>query len=174
MWATGKVQGYLWNGIPNRFIDFPFPDLAGLVGGLLVTFMLQWLCRGLLQHLPKSFTVGEAAVVAQGVILFLFKSLALDLPRAVRGNNQPQDDAMAMACIVEWGVLLVVLLIGLMRLLGERVRNVFVFSTLTGLIGLAVTLTPITQPIPLLYVLEFLLTDPQKVSLSSTPSKCPK
>lgn len=114
--------------------------------------------------LPKSFTIGEAAVVTQGLTLFLFKSLAIDFPRAVamQGHEQ-QTDELAITRIIELGVLMIFLLIGLMKILGKRIQNLFVFIGLLGLIVLAIIITPITQPIPIIFVVEYLLDDPEKV-----------
>lgn len=131
-----------------------------------MTFAVQWIFCGLLRCLPKSFTIGEAAVVGQGLTLFLFKSLALDLPRVMLVGDAPQpelDDEVAVTRIIELGVLLIFLLIGLMRVVGKRIQNLFLFAGLLGLIVIVIIGTPITQPIPIIFVLEFLLYDPDKV-----------
>lgn len=114
--------------------------------------------------LPKSFTIGEAAVVTQGLTLFLLKSLAIDFPKAVAMQGQEQQtDELAITRIIELGVLMIFLLIGLMKILGKRIQNLFVFIGLLGLIVLAIITTPITQPIPIIFVVEYLMDDPEKV-----------
>lgn len=128
---------------------------------------MQWIFCGLLQQLPKSFTIGEAAVVGQGLLLFLFKSLALDLPRAVlslsRLEEYPDDDLQSVVHILEIGVLLIFLLIFLMKIFGQIVQNFFIFSGLLGLIILGILVNPVTKPIPILFVRDLIINDPEKV-----------
>lgn len=142
-----------------------------------MTFVVQWLFIGLLRGLTKSFTFGEAAVVSQGLALFLFKSVCFDLPRTInwtRAESPRQrfvvDDELSITVIIEWGVLMVFLLIGAMHVIGHRIRNVIVFSVVAGLAILLIIATPITDPLPIVFVLEFFLNDPEKVGFRSVNS----
>lgn len=137
-----------------------------------MTFVVEWTFFRLLRNFPKSFTIGEAAVVSQGLTLFLFNSLALDLPGAVLQAEVSDDDddgdlkekwEMGIRNIVQLGVLLIFILIGLMRTLGDGARKLIVFIPLAGMIVLGIISIPVTQPIPILFVLEFLFSDWDKV-----------
>lgn len=132
----------------------------------MVTFVVEWTFCCLLHNLPKSFTFGEAAVVAQGLTLFLFNSLAIDFPNALLLENiQPQDgQEIGIRNIIQLGVLLIFILIGFMKALKKRrITKLYVFIPLTALIVLGIISIPVTQPIPILFVLEFLFSDLDKI-----------
>lgn len=121
----------------------------------------QLILRVLLKYLPKSFTIGEAAVVGQGLALFLFKSLVWDV---LLQSAEDASEESNVRRLVQLGVLMIFLLIGVMTTLGPRIRNFFLFTGLAGITGLGIVAIPVTHPIPILFVVQFLLSDPQKVS----------
>lgn len=141
----------------------------GIASGLLVTFVVEWVFCGLLHNLPKSFTIGEAAVVGQGLTLFLFNTFVLDFPRSlllakdVLGERSSERDGARN--IVQLGVLLIFILIGLVRALGKKMQNLFLFVPLLGLIVVAIITIPVTQPIPIQFVVELIFTDLNRVLL---------
>lgn len=127
----------------------------------LLFIVPQLIFRALLKYLPKSFTIGEAAVVGQGLALFLFKCLVWDVLQSAEDTASEERNVRSL---VQLGVLMIFLLIGVMTILGPRTRNFFVFTGLAGITGLGIVAIPVTQPIPILFVVQFLLSDPQKVS----------
>lgn len=139
----------------------------GIASGFLVTFVVEWVFCGLLHNLPKSFTIGEAAVVGQGLTLFLFNTFILEFPRSLLlgenalGDRSSEPDGARN--IVELGVLLIFILIGFMKAFHPKIQNMFLFIPLLGFIVLAIITIPVTQPIPIQFVLELIFTDLEKV-----------
>lgn len=124
---------------------------------LVMTSLTEWMYSNLLNQLPMTFTLGEAAVVSQAFALFLFNSLAIDLPNGLlRRNNQDQDcQEIDIITIVQLGVLLIFILIGFMRVTRKR-SKLNVFLPLLAFIVLGIIIIPVTHPIPILFVWEFL------------------
>lgn len=158
----------------NSLALFVAGPLIGVAGAVLVTFVVEWTFCGLLYHLRKSFTIGEAAVVSQGLLLFLFNSLALDLstallqPQLIRAEGVDEDIETVehgLRHIIQLGILMIFVLIGFMRALGERVQKLILFAPLLTLIGLGVIAIPVTQPIPIIFIFKFLFNDLNKVIL---------
>lgn len=102
-------------------------------------------------------------MVGQGLTLFLFNTFILDFPRSlllgedVLGERSSVQDGARN--IVELGVLLIFILIGFMNAFKARIQSLFLFVPLLGLIVLAITTVPVSQPIPIQFIVELIFTD---------------
>lgn len=69
------------------------------VSGVLVVVLFDRIYFRLLRRLPKSFTLGEAAVVGQGFTIFAYYAF-LQLPKVVL-NDKPSPDLNVMHLVLQ-------------------------------------------------------------------------
>uniref|UniRef100_A0A1L8DYD5 dolichol kinase n=2 Tax=Nyssomyia neivai TaxID=330878 RepID=A0A1L8DYD5_9DIPT len=161
----------------NSFINAVTKIIPGICASLLIWYFLQidliisfaygvlccllfnFIFLFLLRHLPRSFTLGEATIVSQGLVVFLFGGsfevfLALNVPPEVE-----IDQMTAIICVTLLGVLLLCILtygITFCR------RTPAFLLLLTGWAAL-VMLTPVTDPLPVELLVEFIFLDMGRV-----------
>ncbi|KAH8299382.1 hypothetical protein KR044_000850, partial [Drosophila immigrans] len=136
-----------------------------IMAGFLITTIYQLIYVRVMRGLPKTFSFGEAAIAVQGLVLFLLNAssrlYALFALPAKPATDFGQLNAImqsALGCL-----LLVCLLLAMVPLL----RRPLPFYLLMVLLLVAVTCAPVTEPLPLLALLKFLLIDQKRVSKTS-------
>lgn len=151
----------------NNIIDNDF-----LLSGSSILVIAGWpvllgygqLYGALLSNFPQSFTLGEASVIAQGLVLFLVNALILHLPRAVSYPVSFSAESLhCLTLIIENGVLWILLLILVLKFGHKLFKNVIVFGILFGCTVLGISLSPITDPVPLHCIIDFILQDQERV-----------
>lgn len=133
--------------------------------GFGVTLIYTWINRLLLINLPKSFTLGEASLVSQGLTLFLFKSIILHLPYHLKYPTAlSEDPVQCLTNILEVGVLCILALIVVVRLFSKAFRSIYTFVPLLGGFVLIIISCPVTTPIPIFSIIEYILGDQERVN----------
>jgi dolichol kinase len=70
------------------------------VSGVFVILLYSWLLFFSMQKLPRGFTLGEASIVCQGIVLFLF-SCYIHLPFAWQNADlSPTDEFKAIQQVI--------------------------------------------------------------------------
>uniref|UniRef100_W8ATC5 dolichol kinase n=2 Tax=Ceratitis capitata TaxID=7213 RepID=W8ATC5_CERCA len=133
-----------------------------LLLGFATTFCYQNTYIRILRGLPGCFSYGEAAVLIQGLILFLL-NVILKIPDILSQNKNRSDFAE----------LNVIMMVALTHLLGVcwllAVAKIFrkpsFFYTLMFLLLIAVTCVPVTNPIPIIVMVNFILKDKVRLKI---------
>lgn len=142
-----------------------------LLCGLSVLMLYNSLYFIVIRKLPKSFSLGEAAIVIQGTTLFLFNCF-LQLPiysqsppttnmskihtilQVIKKLNKTEEIFFKFKLYFQIGLLGVLLLIGLTHYI-KFIRNRFLFGFLVIIVSLFVLFIPIMDEPPLIFVLKF-------------------
>ncbi|XP_067629562.1 dolichol kinase-like isoform X2 [Eurosta solidaginis] len=134
----------------------------GLFLGFVTTFCYQNTYIRVMRGFPGSFSLGEAAVLVQGLMLFLFNTM-LKVPNIVNATKVRSDFEqlnVIMMCALSY-------LFAVCWLLA--VANVFrmkiYFYILMLLLAIGVTCTPITKPIPIIALLKFIRKDEVRIKI---------
>ncbi|XP_059607800.1 dolichol kinase [Phlebotomus argentipes] len=159
-------------------INVPTKLLPGIACSLLIWFLLEdslifTLCAlpccliynslyiSLLQRMPRSFSLGEAAIVSQGLAIFLFGA-------GIKIFDALQDPSMfemeQMTAILSVAILAVLLLILLLHV-SSCCRHPLVFLILLTLWLLLTGFTPVTDPLPVILVASFIILDIGRLSV---------
>uniref|UniRef100_A0A7G3AIU1 dolichol kinase n=2 Tax=Lutzomyia longipalpis TaxID=7200 RepID=A0A7G3AIU1_LUTLO len=149
--ATSLLIWFLLN------IKLLFSFACGLPCCLIFNFIFLFLLR----HLPRSFTLGEATIVAQGLVVFLFGAsvkvfIAFDEPPEVK-----IEEMTAILSVTLLGVfLLITITYGV-----SFCRRPAVFLILLAAWVILTLLAPITDPLPVELVAEFIFLDTGRLSV---------
>lgn len=76
------------------FPAIPFSLLCSFV----TLFVYEWLFRRILRSLPKSFTIGEASIVTQGLVLMLVNTFVMLIDYS---HHIPTTDMQQMSAIIQ-------------------------------------------------------------------------
>lgn len=140
------------------------PWITSAISGFLITALYQHVYISVLRGLPHTFTLGEAAILVQGLVLFvlntLFRLYELCTSPSKDSNEFAQLNAIMLSALLS--LLIVCVLLALVRALRKPVP----FYLLMVLLVVAVTCAPVTKPLPLIALLGFLFRDQKRVSAS--------
>ncbi|XP_062129082.1 dolichol kinase [Drosophila sulfurigaster albostrigata] len=135
--------------------------ITSLIGGFLITTLYQHVYISVMRALPKTFSFGEAAILVQGLVLFLLNATsriyALFALQAKPITDFGQLNAIMQSALI--CLLTVCVLLALLPVL----RQPLPFYFLIGLLLVAVTCAPVTQPLPLIALLNFILRDQKRL-----------
>ncbi|XP_055613620.1 dolichol kinase [Uranotaenia lowii] len=148
--------GFLFWVCLNENIIFSF------ISASLGIILYNGLLFRVLKHLPRSFTLGEATVVCQGTVLFLYNAF-LQLPRIVihDQNRIKFDRIFNVLEVILLGVLLIVVLPHFFYFF--RRSYVFWFVALT--ISICCALFPIYGESIIIILIKFMLSDTQRLMI---------
>ncbi|XP_017865758.1 PREDICTED: dolichol kinase isoform X1 [Drosophila arizonae] len=148
------ILNHLLPGIVSSLcVDRSWP--FALPTGLLITSIYHFVYVKVFRGLPRTFTFGEAAIMVQGVLLFVLNAIC-------RLWTLPSTDFNQLNAIMT-SALLCLLLVCVALHLVRFLRKPLPFYMLMVLLLLAVTCAPVTRPLPLIALLEFLLKDPLRL-----------
>lgn len=135
-------------------ITWPF----ALIAGLLLIRLYQHVYISVLRGLPQTFTFGEAAILVQGLVLFLLNASFRLWSDPKPASDFGQLNAIMQSALVS--LLCACVLLALLRFL----RQPLPFYLLMLLLLAAVTCAPVTQPLPLIALLQFMFKEQIRVS----------
>lgn len=133
--------------------------IFSVVTGFLVMCIYRLSFVWLLKALPFSFTLGEASIVAQGVITFLYNCF-LKLPLM----NQPTSINQDINLVLQAG-LIAVLIITLITYLLPIFRKWFLFYALFFVVVIGVCLLPINNQLAITILTNFIFSDIERISV---------
>lgn len=143
-----------------------------VICGFGTTLVFNFLYLYVLRVLPKSFTLGEGAVVMQGVTLFLFNAF-LQLPSHYVSYESSTNELDTMKPVLQIGLLGIFVLISLIHLIPILQRWILFYPLLLSFVGLMIAL-PDPKMMPQIYVLiDFMMKDNERVIFLSFLRKIP-
>lgn len=130
-----------------------------LAVGLGATLGYQYVYVRVLKGFPKTCSLGEASILVQGVVLFVINGF-YKIP--IYLNSKPTDDFGQISAIMT-GALLCLLVISWLIATFKILRGVVLFYiTMIALVG-AVCTIPVTKDLPIIAVIQFILSDKRRV-----------
>lgn len=130
------------------------------VSGVLVVVLFDRIYFRLLRRLPKSFTLGEAAVVGQGFTIFAYYAF-LQLPKVVL-NDKPSPDLNVMHLVLQIILMGIGVILALCHFL-SFLRHSVLFYLLTVVIASCTALFPIFGQPTVLVLFKFILSDTDRM-----------
>ncbi|XP_075166599.1 dolichol kinase [Haematobia irritans] len=112
-----------------------------------------------MRDLPKSFTYGEASILTQGVILFLMNTLISGYRLIIDQPSAEQLGDLRTLSTIMMFALLWLLIVCTSLLACQFLRKPFIFYPIMITFVAAATLAPVTKPIPVIAVFEFIFRD---------------
>lgn len=133
--------------------------------GFGTTLLYDFLYFYVLIKFPKSFTLGEGAIVMQGVTLFLFNAF-LQLPSHYMTNAILTTELSTMKPILQIGMLGILVLIAMIHLIPLLQKWILFYPLLLSFIGLMIAL-PDPNNVPQIYTLiDFTMKNNERVGCS--------
>ncbi|XP_062556017.1 dolichol kinase [Armigeres subalbatus] len=151
--SIGTTSFLLWVCLKDNVV---FVSVSAVLGITLY----NWIYFKMLKQLPKSFTLGEAAVVGQGVTIFAYYAF-LQLPRAAldSGPSVNQDVMHLVLQIILTGIGTIITLCHILPFL----RNTVWFYLITIVIASGTALFPIFGKPTILLLFQFILSDTNRM-----------
>ncbi|KAH8284636.1 hypothetical protein KR018_008614, partial [Drosophila ironensis] len=135
----------------------------GLLVGFLVTVAYQHLYISAMRGFERSFTYGEASILVQGLVLFAISALNR-FWLLYREGACPAGDFEQLSLIMV-NALFWLLNFCVALFLFPVLRQPLLFYVSFAILLLAVTLLPVTQPLPVVALLQFLLSDQRRLGI---------
>ncbi|XP_043643544.1 dolichol kinase [Drosophila teissieri] len=134
-----------------------------IVVGFVMTSAYQQIYIYTLRGFQRCFTYGEASVFVQGLVLFTLSAIHR-LGGFFCGGSWPSDEFETLDMIMV-NALFCLLLFCVALVLFPSLRKPLRFYMWTVLLLLAVTCMPVTRPLPLLALVQFLLRDGERLTI---------
>ncbi|KAL7738325.1 hypothetical protein ACLKA6_006650 [Drosophila palustris] len=162
---TGTLVKSAINLLPGTVTSLCFallPEtswILSIVAGFLITALYQHVYLCVLRGFPRTFTFGEAAILVQGLIIFLLNAASriynYTMPATVTDFGQ-------LNAVMQSALICLLLVCVLLTLL-PRLRKPVPFYLLMGLLAVGVTCAPVTKPLPLIALLRFIFSDQKRL-----------
>ncbi|KAI8119065.1 hypothetical protein FF38_02006 [Lucilia cuprina] len=133
-----------------------------LLWTLAATIFYQRCYILVLRYMPMSFTYGEASILVQGVLLFVV-NCALLLNGMVCEKASDIFGDLANLNVIMMFALLWLLLVSILLAVFKTLRKPLLFYPLVGIFVLGATLSPVTKPLPIVFVLKFIFRDSKRL-----------
>lgn len=135
-----------------------------IICGIGSTLFYDFLYSYVLKRLPKSFTLGEGAIVMQGITLFVFNAF-LQLPSYYMKNGSiPTNELGTMKYILQIGMLGILILMTIIHLVPLLQNWILFYPLLLSFIALMISI-PDAHNVPQIYTLiDFMTKDNERVS----------
>ncbi|XP_050326940.1 dolichol kinase isoform X1 [Bactrocera neohumeralis] len=132
----------------------------GLFWGFIITFIYQKSYIRVLRGLPGCFSFGEASILVQGLMLFLLNVILKFFTLLLKTENRStfEDLNIIMMCALTY----LLAICGLLTA-AKVLRGPTYFYALMFILVIGVTSTPITDPVPIIFLLNFILQDQVRV-----------
>ncbi|XP_064542989.1 dolichol kinase [Drosophila montana] len=153
--ASSLLPGIATSLWMTLLLDMTWP--FALIAGLLVIRLYQHVYMSVLRGLPQTFTFGEAAILVQGLVLFLLNAICR-LWALLTSEPQPATDFGQLNAIMQ-SALICLLFVCVMLALVRFLRQPLPFYVLMLLLLAAVTCAPVTKPLPLIALLQFMFKE---------------
>lgn len=139
-------------------------EFFSIICGIGTTLFYDFLYFYVLKRLPKSFTLGESAIVMQGITLFVFNAF-LQLPSYYMKNGSiPTNELGTMKYILQIGLLGILILITMIHLVPLLQHWILFYPLILSFIALMISI-PDAYNVPQIYTLiDFMTKDNERVS----------
>lgn len=135
---------------------------TSVISAFLITAFYQQAYIRLMRGLPKTFTFGEAAILVQGLVLFVINAIIRLCELSLSPSKPPTDFAQLNGIMLS--ALMSLLVVCVLLALAHSLRKPAPFYLLMVLLLVAVTCAPVTKPLPLVALLGYLFKDQKRVS----------
>ncbi|XP_073812626.1 dolichol kinase [Musca autumnalis] len=126
---------------------------------LFIDVIFQRCYIQVMRDLPKSFTYGEASILTQGIFLFVMNTLIMGYQLVVENTAKENLNEMQTLATIMMFALLWLLLVCTSLLACQFLRKPFTFYPIMMTFVAAATLAPVTKPLPVIAVFEFIFKD---------------
>ena len=133
--------------------------IFSLITGLIVMCIYRLSYIWILKSLPFSFTLGEASIVTQGIVVF-FYNCCLKIPFL----DQPVSHNQDINLVLQAGLLAVVVIAFITRLL-PVFRKWFMFYPIFFTVVTCVCLLPINNNLAIIILLQFIFSDYERIAV---------
>lgn len=130
-----------------------------LAVGFGATLGYQYVYVRVLKGFPKSCSLGEACILVQGIVLFVINGF-FKIP--IYFNSPPSNEFGKIGAIM-MGALLCLLVISWLIATFKILRNVLMFYFCMAVLVVAVCTIPVIKDLPIITVIEFILSDKRRV-----------
>ncbi|GAB0091050.1 Dolichol kinase [Sergentomyia squamirostris] len=137
--------------------DLKLSFLIGIICCIFFNFCFIFL----LKRLPRSFSLGEASLVAQGITIFIFGATVMIVTALLQRPESKIDELTVILCIALLGIVLVAFVTYAIPFC----RRAVIFSFLILVWISSVFATPVTDPLPIILVFDFIFHDVGRVSV---------
>lgn len=164
---AGTLGKRIVNLLPGIITTICFALVYGVMwstSAFLITALYHQVYIRIMRGLPKTFTFGEAAILVQGLMLFVMNAI-IHLWDLSFSQPKPLTDFAQLNAIM-LSALISLLVVCLLLALVPPLRKPVPFYLLMVLLFVAVTCVPVTKPLPLIALLGFLFKDQKRVSSS--------
>lgn len=132
----------------------------GLIWAFIITFVYQKSYIRVLRGFPGCFSFGEASVLVQGLMLFLLNVILKFFNILLKNENRSTFEDLNIIMMFALMYLLVVCwLLSVVKV----IRGPVYFYALMVFLVIGVTCTPITNPVPVVFLINFILQDQVRV-----------
>lgn len=138
------------------------PWILSVIAGFLITTLYQRVYLSVLREFPKTFSYGEAAILVQGLILFILNA-TIRIYALFALKAKPETDFGQLNAIM-LSALICLLVVCVLLIAVPSLRKPVPFYLLMGLLAVAVTCAPVTKPMPLIALFRFIVSDLKRVS----------
>ncbi|XP_017044635.1 dolichol kinase [Drosophila ficusphila] len=166
---TGILVKCLVSLLPGVATSLSFYMLAdtslsfAIIVGFLMTASYQQIYIYTLKGFEKSFTYGEASVLIQGLVLFAM-SATHKLSGFLCGGSWPTDEFETLNMIMV-NALFWLLVFCLALVAFPSLRKPYCFYLWMFQLIVAVTCMPVTKPLPLLTLIQFIIQDRDRLAI---------
>ncbi|XP_055308578.1 dolichol kinase isoform X2 [Sitodiplosis mosellana] len=162
-----RLQKFVWilQAIPSVFVSILLISLLyqgilfGVFIGFITLFTYHTLFNFVLREMPNSFTYGEAAIIAQGLVVFLMNFYI----KLNQKTNEHTSEMKQLTIILQIGLAGVALLACCCYFV-KFLRGLAFYALLTVL-TIVIILFPIDDQMAIVILIEFLIKDLQKVAM---------
>ncbi|KAM7341650.1 dolichol kinase isoform 2-T2 [Cochliomyia hominivorax] len=133
-----------------------------LIWTLSATIFYQRCYILVMRNMPLSFTYGEASILVQGVLLFAINCVLLLNGTLCESANHLFGDLPNLNIIMMFA-LLWLLIICILLAVFKILRKPLLFYPLMGIFAVGVTLSPVTKPLPIIFIFDFIFTDSKRL-----------
>ncbi|ALC41611.1 CG8311 [Drosophila busckii] len=142
----------------SLYLNLQMAPGAAVLFSLVLGILYLRVYKCVLSRLPRTFSYGEASILVQGLFLFV---VTVGF-RLLRGSSRAMTDFDKLYVIMQSALCFLLIACALLTLYPSLRRTVPLYILLTLLL-VAVTCAPVTQPMPLIVLLDFILKDQKRV-----------
>ncbi|XP_030385369.1 dolichol kinase [Scaptodrosophila lebanonensis] len=134
-----------------------------LAAGFLITVLYQHCYICVLRALPYTFSFGEAAVLVQGLVLFVLNA-TYRLYELLVLETKPLSDFDQLNAIM-LNALISLLIFCVLLAVVRPLRKPVPFYLSLAVLAVVVTCTPVTKPLPLIALLNFIFREQKRLNI---------
>ncbi|XP_065369637.1 dolichol kinase [Calliphora vicina] len=133
-----------------------------LLWTLAATIFYQRCYILVMRYMPMSFTYGEASILVQGILLFAINCMLI-LNGWLCENAHHVFGDLANLNVIMMFALLWLLVVCILLAVFKCLRQPLLFYPLMAIFALGATLSPVTKPLPIVFLFKFIFRDSKRL-----------